>query len=116
MITFEHEFEADFGDEPAIGPTLRRAAREYHERTEAFDQAHCQARDYRGFAIPHGPEMGICTQHARAVLDELVERLRKQGLTEDQLWEAISVELPHFERDWAAGVRQTGTPPPVLPS
>jgi hypothetical protein len=82
---------------------LRSLARQYHERTEAFDQTHCRARNRYGAAIPIGPEVRECTAFA-------LEQRRQLGLHaaylgfDAQTWnEAIGSEARHFEADWVNG-------------
>lgn len=50
-------------------------AREYHRRTESFDQTVCSFRTPKGVAVPinHG-EWGMCGRHARHVYQELQRR------------------------------------------
>ena len=51
---------------------LRKLVEEYHQRTEAFDQLHCKARNARGIAIPgNSEEWRLCNENARMVNKEL---------------------------------------------
>ena len=59
---------------------LRDLAIQYHERTERFDQAHCQHRSKRGIAIPSTPgEMILCSRNARRERDELGREAERLG-------------------------------------
>ncbi len=84
-----------------------RLAREYHERTEAFDLLHCRARNERGIAVPQGEEWSVCNRHAREVKVELVNRCVEQGIDTHLLDTAIRADARRFESDWLAGVRYT---------
>lgn len=83
---------------------LRSLARQYHERTEAFDHAHCQGRNERGVAIPVGKEVLVCTLFARKQRQHL--GVHAAGLGFDQLaWNAAIVsEARCFDTDWVNGM------------
>ena len=69
---------------------LRELAREYHERTERFDQIHCKGRDKRGIAIPVTfDERSACTKNAMRVRGELGVEAARLGFTPKQWGEAI---------------------------
>jgi hypothetical protein len=83
---------------------LRTLAREYHERTEAFDQTHCRARNRRGKAIPIGAEVRECTTFARQQRADLGRHAAYLGF-DARAWDtAIAAEARHFEADWANGM------------
>lgn len=86
---------------------LRHMAREYHERTEAFDQLHCRARDERGIAIPVGEERAACERNARMVKTELMRRCYDQGIWATDLQDHIRSDARHFEADWRDGHYQS---------
>lgn len=70
---------------------LCELAREYHERTERFDQIHCKARNKRGIAIPEtAGEMSICTSNAKRVYDELWIEAARLGFNRKQWQKALS--------------------------
>jgi hypothetical protein len=59
---------------------LRDLAIQYHERTERFDQAHCQHRNKRGIAIPStAGEMILCSRNANCVRAELGREAESLG-------------------------------------
>lgn len=84
---------------------LRCLAREYHERTEAFDQLHCHARNEKGFAVPRGEEWVICNRNARVVWAELAEKARSLSFCKQEFDQAIHEEVRHFESDCHKGMR-----------
>ena len=62
-------------------------AREYHRRTEAFDQTVCSFRTPKGVAVPINiEELGECGMHARHVYREL---LQKSGASPDEWQVAV---------------------------
>ena len=67
---------------------LWRLAREYHERTEAFDETH--------------PDRTAQCRHARAVHAELCART---GMWPRDLTRAMQADAERFETDWHNGVR-----------
>lgn len=94
---------------------LWRLAREYHERTEWFDQAHCRARNKRDIAIPEGGEWSACNRHARAVRRELGERAASMGIFSGALDDAIRQDARPFETDWQQGLRHLVPLSPTQP-
>lgn len=113
-VEYRQEWLAQPWDTPQ-DRALRTLAREYHERTEAFDQAYCRARDQHGFAVPLHSEWLACNDHALAVLHELKGRCRDLGLDATRLREAISSEARHFEADWINRSRQSHLDTPARP-
>lgn len=96
-----------------VDDTLWRLAREYHERTEWFDQAYCRFRDEDGIAMPEGIEASECNRHAWRVHNELEERCRAMGVNPRRLTEAIRADVDSFLTDWRAGKRHIVTPDPA---
>ncbi len=98
---FEQMYECRF-TETKEEAALRHLAREYHERTEAFDQLHCLARNERGIAIPVGGERVVCTCHALEVRAELANRALALGFGTLAFTMAIQDEARHFEAEWCS--------------
>ena len=70
---------------------LRDLAREYHERTEAYDSTVCTGPIVRGGIMPATPEQhALINRHARTVRDELSVEAARLGFTPKQWREAIS--------------------------
>ena len=103
LAEFAQEYMCEFiQDKDDIA--LRTLAREYHERTEAYDQTICRARDKHGFAMLQGSyEIASCNRYAYQVRRELTERSAALGLGRRNLGAAISNEARHFEADWVNG-------------
>ena len=80
---------------------LRDLAREYHERTEAYDSTVCTGPIVRGGIMPATPEQhALINRHARTVRDELSVEAARLGFTPKQWREAISNaahEMPNAE-------------------
>lgn len=86
---FQREYFGMWTPNPAEN-RLRELAREYHERTERFDQIHCKARNERGIAIPITlDEWSACTINAVRVRNELGEEALRLGFTPKQWSDAI---------------------------
>lgn len=102
MTTFRTEYQAQWcqSDEDLF---LRRLAREYHELTEAFDQAHCSARYRKGIAVPVGDEWVACMTNSYRVLGTLEHRCLTKGIDPKKLQPAIAAEARRFDEDWVAG-------------
>ncbi len=83
---------------------LRSLARQYHERTEAFDQTHCRARGKHDVAIPIGAEVRECTAFAREQRRQLGVHAAYLGFDSRAWDEAICAEARLFDADWANGV------------
>ncbi len=82
-----------------------RLAREYHERTEAFDEANCQNP-----SCPVGDERKISMQNASRIYRELLDRHTAMRIMSVSLWSAIRADVRHFKRDWKAGDRYFVSP------
>ena len=69
----------------------RELAREYHERTEAYDRTVCTGPIVRGGIMPVTPEQSsLINRNARKVRDELGVEAARLGFTPKQWCEAIS--------------------------
>ncbi len=102
MTTFQQEYRVAFWKDPENAPDrLRRElAREYHERTEAYDRLVCA--EVRGVGFPDGYRASLSLQHARQIRAELLERCPwVWGIDLDK---AIAAESRHFELDWDNGM------------
>lgn len=108
MTTFQQEYRAAFWDDPDNAPDrLRRSlAREYQERTEAYDQLVCA--EVKGVGFPNGYKASLSLQHARRIREELLERCPwVWGIDLDR---AIARDTDAFESDWRGGVRYFVSP------
>lgn len=81
---------------------LRELAREYHERTEAYDRTICTGPIVRGGIMPATPEQhALINRHARTVRDELGIEAARLGFSPKQWREAISNaahEMPNRQK------------------
>ena len=101
MTTFQQEYKVAFWHDPENAPDrlLRALAREYHVRTEEYDQLIC--RHVKGIGFPDGYTSSLSLKHARQIRTELLERCPwVWGVDLDR---AISDEARHFESDWVNG-------------
>ena len=70
---------------------LRELAREYHQRTEAYDRTVCTGPIVRGGIMPAtGEERALITRNANAMRYDLGVEAAKLGFTPKQWQEAIS--------------------------
>jgi len=67
-------------------------AKEYHQRTEEYDQFVCTGRTEKGIAMPTASvEMRLINKNALLILHELTERSRhERNITPDRVKKAIS--------------------------
>ena len=69
---------------------LRDLAREYHQRTEAYDRTVCTGPVTADGVMPVGPvELGLINSNARVVLRELQAKATSMGHTTRELQKAI---------------------------
>lgn len=113
MIHFKQEYHVAFiQDERML--LLNALAREYHERTEAYDQQICSGRTKRGVAIPVNSYQRYRSEaYARRVLTDLRERYA--SIDEPDLVEAILGYSPVFEADWESGLYERLKCPSATP-
>lgn len=81
---------------------LRELAREYHERTEAYDRTICTGPIVRGGIMPATPEQhALINRHAGTVRDELGIEAARLGFSPKQWREAISKAAHEMPNDQA---------------
>lgn len=89
MTKFESEYLGVPWGEQWKEKHLRKLAREYHERTEAYDRTVCTGPIVRGGIMPATPEQhALINRHARTVHDELAVEAARLGFTSKQWLEA----------------------------
>lgn len=90
---------------------LRELAREYHERTEAYDRTICTGPIGRGGIMPATiDQQALINRHAGTVRDELGIEAARQGFSPKQWREAISNaahEMPNAKVSDPAGRTET---------
>lgn len=70
---------------------LRDLAKEYHDRTEAFDRTVCTGPILHGGIMPaNGQERLLINKHAREVRDMIYREAGKLGFTTKRIREAIA--------------------------
>ncbi len=85
------EMYGEWTTESVEDQALRQLAEEYHASCDAYDRCVCSGISPRtGEAMPVNPEeYGLINRHAREVRRDLMERANAQGLTEEQVSDAI---------------------------
>lgn len=84
-------FYQEYQSVPTVADPLQDLAAEYHERTEAFDQAHCEFFSKRGVAIPRTTaEILSVGHHAKQVFHELQAKANQCGFTNEQWQKAVT--------------------------